>query len=501
MTALVALGALIRVPGLDSPLLEGAAGKQTHIAMVARNLHRGDSTFARPRIDDVGEPGYFVKELPVLQAAAAMAYGVAGTIDERILRTLPALAWLVGIPLLAGLLAPSIGPFAAGLAGLWMAIAPIAVVYSRTALNDSPAVILSLAALAVLVAWRKSPSATRALGGALLVGVAFLLKPHTAIWLGPAAAYLCLARGPEGSPERPSPGALATIGAAAAVALVAAGQWYLHAAAIHEAYPVPGATVASGWVAPALLGDPRLYAEIARQTIGMVFTPVGAAIAAYGVATGPRLSLVERALLAWGAGVVLQCLVFAPRMFDALSRGTEYYQLPLVVTAAALIGRGLAGLASHARAKGAGLPWAVGAIAILLLTNVVWQERRAAQIPTQYATLLEDCAVLQEQTSRNDRFVVLADRGGTVLYYCDRKGVTFSLGKAVHEVIRDQDQKEASPAALSRALAGATHLYIPFPDLLDQTDTTLARLGAEWDEVPLPGSNARLYRRPGAPRR
>ena len=41
LAAILLLGLLLRVPGLTGPLFEGAAGKQAHTAMVARNLARG----------------------------------------------------------------------------------------------------------------------------------------------------------------------------------------------------------------------------------------------------------------------------------------------------------------------------------------------------------------------------------------------------------------------------------------------------------------------------
>ena len=79
LAAVLALGLAVRLPTLDAPLLEGAAGKQAHTEMVARNLLRGRSTLVRPIIDDIGKPGYFVKEMPAFAAIAAAASAVAST--------------------------------------------------------------------------------------------------------------------------------------------------------------------------------------------------------------------------------------------------------------------------------------------------------------------------------------------------------------------------------------------------------------------------------------
>src|SRR5690606_38524505 len=111
-----------------------------------------------------------------------------------------------------------------------------------------------------------------------------------------------------------------------------------------------------------------LYAEIARQTVEMVLTPLGAAVALAGVLLVRRpWTLIERALLAWGAGVLVQCLVFATRMFDERARGTEYYQLALVPVAAWLIARGFGAVVQRLASASAALRASVVAVLLVAL--------------------------------------------------------------------------------------------------------------------------------------
>ena len=489
---LLLLGAAIRLPGLSKPLLEGAAGKQTHVAMVARNLFRGHATFSRPRVDDVGKPGYFVKELPVVPALAALAYEALGRVDERVLRAIGIASWLAAAALLLALTRPALGPIAAWLAGAWLLLAPMGIVYSRSAMNDAPAVAGALLALWAVVRWRAVPTTGSAIAVGGLVAWAFLLKPHSAFWLGPAAAAIVLDRHVEAAP-RPSPGRIAAVVAAAVAGLALASLWYLHAAAIHRTHPVPGATVAEGWVDPELLLRPDLYLEIGRQVLSMVFTPLGALVAGWRLVSGPAFSRIERAFLWWGAGSLLQALVFAPRMFDALSRGTEYYQLPLVATAAVLVGRGLQMLLERAREGHRALRAACAVLLVALAGGALVQARAATRTPLRYERILGDCAAVRAVTRPTDELVVLADRAGTILYYCARRGITFSLGGAVHETIRERGG--ASRVEIARALGGATHLYVPFPEL-DGDGEIWGAIGAQWREVPLDGSEARLFARP-----
>ncbi|MDG2305224.1 MAG: glycosyltransferase family 39 protein [Candidatus Binatia bacterium] len=495
MTLLILAGAFVRLPGLAEPLLEGAAGKQTHIAMVARNLHRGRATWTRPRVDDVGKPGYFVKEFPVVPILAAAAYSAAGEVDERYLRLIGIAAWLLALPIVAALLRRPLGPRGALWAGLWFVLSPMGIVYSRAAMNDAPAVAMSLAALAAVAAWRRRPGigVTGLVG--LLVTAAFLMKPHSAFWLGPAAALLTLAPGTTDAAPKPSTGQSAALIGTALAALGLAGLWYLHAAQIHRVHPVPGATVAEGWIAPGLLLHPGLYLEIGRQALMMVFTPIGALLAVLGTLRGRRFRTVERALMLWGGGVVLQCLVFAPRMFDDLSRGTEYYQLALVPTAALLIARGLEQVFTWSAERRPAVRATTATLIALLITGALLEARAASRPPAQYGSLLADCAQVRAATNPAADMLVLADRGGTVLYYCDRRGQTFSLAGAVNETIMEKSVA-ASPLQVSRALASADYVYVPFPELLTNSEAFLEDLSQHWADVPLPDSDARLFARP-----
>ena len=488
---LIAWGLLLRAPWLDRPLLEGAAGKQAHTAMVARNFHRGIGTFSRPIVDDIGSPGYFVKEVPVLALLAATAVPWTGLKPELVLRLLGTVAWIAAAVLLLCLVRASLGPSDSAWAAFWFLTSPIGLVYAPAAMNDSLAVAVALGGLLAVHRWRRAPGLATALPAALLAGAALLAKPHAAFWLGPAAAWLCLARGED---DRPTWGSLLSLAAMTTAAMAAAGLWYAHGASVHQAYPVAGATVPQGWVVPSLWLRPDLYTELVRQTVQMVFTPLGLALALAGIARGPRFDLTQRALLAWGAGVLLQSIFFAPRAFDSLARGTEYYQLPLAATAGVLVARGIGACAElFQSARGQHLARFGAAALLLFLAATTAQE--AARPPERYATVLPDCAQVQEKTRPEDRLVVLADRGGIIQYYCDRRGITFALSGAVHDVVAASSGATSSDE-LRYALESTDYLYLPFPELLDHSSDFLVQIERHWPEVALAGAHGRLFQSP-----
>lgn len=491
---LVAAGLGTHALLLDAPLLEGAAGKQTHTAMIARNLYRGRATVTRPIVDDLGAPGYFIKELPALPAAAALLYRAAGDVHDAYGRLLSVLAWLCGVPVVFALLRRGNGSIACLVAAAWWIGAPLAFVYARAFMSDAAMVTASCATLLALVRWRERPEHIRATAVGTLVATTLLLKPHAVFWLAPAAAIVLIARDAGGAP-RPAPRPIAVLAAACGLAALLAVAWYLHAASVHRTYPAAGTTRLDGWFdAPSLL-DPTLYTEILRQLIWMVFTPLGALLAVAGIVlTRGAPGLVERALLAWGGGVLVQCLVFNTRMFDEHARGTEYYQLAMVPVAAMLIGRGVAALQGRLPARTAAARTAlVGAILLLLIAGSAREIRAALVLPERYQRILVDCALVRELTRPHDELFVLADRGGTILYYCDRRGATFVPARAVGRVFGRADNVVGA-RQLADTLDRSSFVYVPFPELLGADSPWLAMFAERFEHVPTPGSEILLYR-------
>jgi 4-amino-4-deoxy-L-arabinose transferase-like glycosyltransferase len=462
--------------------------------MIARNLYRGRSTLLRPVVDDLGSPGYFVKEIPLVPAATALIYTATGHVDESRGRLVSVLAWLCGVPLALALLRRSGSEAEALVVGGWWIGAPLAFVYARAFMSDAAMVSASVAFLLALVRWREAPAGGRPAMTAALLALALLLKPHAIFWLAPASLVVLASRA-DGA-ARPARRALAILIVAVACAGTLAAAWYLHAASVHRVFPAAGTTRLDGWFdAPSLL-SPALYGELLRQLLWMIFTPVGVLLAVLGTFSR-RLGwrAVERALLAWGAGVLVQCLVFDTRLFDDYARGTEYYQLAMVPVAGMLIGRGIRAvhdaLPESRRALRAPL---LAIILVLLMAGAVLEIRDALALPERYQRILSDCALVRTLTQPRDEIFVLADRGGTILYYCDRRGSTFVPARAVQKVFARADNV-AGAKQLADALDRASYVYIPFPELLGAGSSWLAMFERDWARVATPGTEARLYRR------
>ena len=197
-----------------------------------------------------------------------------------------------------------------------------------------------------------------------------------------------------------------------------------------------------GWVDFSLLGAPYFWKELARQLGLMVFTPIGLGLTVLGLTRRSPRNLAEWSLLAWGAGVLLQDLVFATRFTDQLSHGTEYYNLALVPVAGLMISDGILQIRDRAGRLG---PLAVAAAMVALATSSPFLAREARTPPAAYGALIEDCKRVRELSDPGDPFLVFADRAGTILYYCQRRGTTFALGNS------DQTRRAPKGPQVSRS--------------------------------------------------
>ncbi len=485
---LLLVGLLVQLPQLGAPLLEGAAGKQAHTAMIARNLSSGLAVFSRPIVDDMGNPGYFIKEIPLVPQIAAWVSEATDLPIDTAGRLLGLVAWLVASLVFFIGLARTVAIEKALLCLFWAIFAPLAFAYAPAFQNDTTAIAFSLITWVILLAWRKKPRFSTALIAGLFTSLSLLLKPHIVFWLAPAAAVLVF-----GGANRPPWRRWVPLAIAGIAGGLLASTWYFHAASIHRAFPTPGATVAQGWVEPALLFTSYFWVELGRQIAVMVFTPIGVGLALVGLLRSNRRHLTEWSLIAWGAGVLVQDLVFATRFIDDLSHGTEYYQLALIPVAGLLISDGILQLRDRAGRFGS---LVVGLALLALGTSAPLLAREARTPPTHYKTVLEDCARVRGLTNKSDPFLVFADRSGTILYYCERRGTTFTLGTA-----KAQARPGAPPAAgrsdIDRAVRTARFVYFPFPDQVDDPKF-LANFEESWQELDMGPSAARLFRKGGS---
>ena len=312
----------------DQPIVENYVGRQVPTAMVARNLERG-SGFLRPGLDTGPFPNLFLVEPPVFALAAVGLRRATGLPLEEAGRLVSALATLLGAWGIHGLARRRYGPAAALLAVSAFAAFPVTIRYGRAFQPDMMMIGTQIAALRCWDDREHGGGPARLATGWALLATSLAFKVTSAFVFIPLIALM--------NPRRPWKMAMAL--AAVAPALL----WYAHAAHLMTQAGGSRASADNGaiWLrvlVPTALMNPRTYLMAGRSLLVRAFTPVGVALAAWGLWRGDRLARI------WAAAAMVALAVLAAKLHH------EYYWLLMAPPMALGAGRALADLAARSRA-------------------------------------------------------------------------------------------------------------------------------------------------------
>ncbi|MFO0910266.1 MAG: glycosyltransferase family 39 protein [Isosphaeraceae bacterium] len=215
LALLVVLSVVVRLVGLDQPIVENYVGRQIPTAMVARNLERG-SGFLHPQLDTAPLPNEFLVEPPVYAWLTVRLRHATNLSLEAAGRAVSAIGIGLAVWGVHGLVGRRSGERAGLLAALLLASFPITLRYGRAFQPDS----LMLGCLvAGLDSWERAiqyHSRGRMIVALILVSCGLALKVISAYLLVPLVIVIG---------HRNRRRTLLWAG----WALVPAGLWYLHA--------------------------------------------------------------------------------------------------------------------------------------------------------------------------------------------------------------------------------------------------------------------------------
>lgn len=380
-------GLILRFVHIGAPLVDRHAWKQTDLAGIARNYAHGGMRVGYPQIDWGGDStGYAEMEFPLISYVAAFLYGPFGE-HEAIGRLLNIVAGMSLALLLFAYLRARVGLAAAFGSLVFTLFSPIAWFYGRTYMQEMTGWALALGAL-----WFLDRGLARDWGDAVpyratisaaLLALALMCKLNTAVVMLPMLALIVERRGLDGVLR---PWVLyALLGA-----LVPPIVWYVHAHGLYQQTGLTFGVLGTGhdkFQTFAFVTRISWWKEILGRVIRTVATPPGLLLVLIGL---PGLR--ERGaqpFMWWGIAALLLTFVAAEGSLDM-----EYYQLVLVVPAAAAFGMGFA-LLWHRR-RG----WLRILSLVLVLATMVYGARRGLEMmaPTytrQYAAGLALARVAQ----------------------------------------------------------------------------------------------------------
>ncbi|GEM_PF-943494 len=437
---LVGLAILLRVPGLDRPLLGNFATKNVAYAMIAQNWATGQAPPWHPTLHVLreGGPGLHLLEVPVSAYAAGALWRTFGGSLDVWGRSVSVVCIAAAVALLYGFVRRRHGTAAATAAAAMVAISPVSIIVGQSFMLEASVVLFSIAALDAADRYARGRSWLWLAASAASLGLLVLTKIYMAVLLLPLAWIVW--RRPVDAPlvQEPTTGGILVSGprwarcAAALVlwglALVPAGLWYLHVLEITSAdspladrvfYSLRDSQTVHRWPAPELLSA-DFYRQVADDLATIALTPIGFTLLLLGLC---RREASQH--LPWLLSVVILFVVL-PRKFAAMN----YYYLPILPPLAVLVGLGWKTVAEGLnRSQPGDQAWARGGRVVpgvLLAAALLFALRYAAK--PAFVTPEEDRSVLPAASACNDVVPpgepVATLHGTTIdlLYYCNRHG-------------------------------------------------------------------------------
>ncbi len=407
---LVIFAVLVRLPGINRPLVGNFATRNVVSAMVARNWAEGRASLWYPTLDCLGGGGrqWILLEFPASTYITGLLWRwFGGSLD----------AWgrATSIGLIAGSVAVIYrlvrrrhGGAAAMGAAFALAVSPVSIVFGQSFMLEPSLVFYSVAAFYAQDRWLAGGRAGWLVVAAACAGLAMLTKIYMLVLLLPLAVEAGRARR-----HRRRPAALVAL----AVAVVPAAGWYGHAArtsapdgphAERVFYSVRQSADVHRPPHP-LLTSPDFYRQLLDDLATVVLTPVAFTIALAGLMDRRR-----RRYVPWLAATALLIAGLPLKFYEM-----NYYWLPALPVLCILAGLGWRQVDRRMRPRRA-------AVAVLALTVLAFSLRYA--VKPAFVTPAEDRAVVAAgravQQLAGPEEPVVTMHGSTIdlLYYCDRPG-------------------------------------------------------------------------------
>lgn len=413
-------GLLLRLRGLDAPLLDHPGWRQGDTAAIARNFALLDFNIFFPQTEYNGPPPHYVElELQIVPFLAAACYKLFGV--HEVAGRLIAIAFGTATIVVVGsftrwLFSSTI----AGIAALAIyAILPGTVYYARTFQPDGAMVFFLVAALYAFARWvvdRDARSRGQGTAAFALLATAFLAKPVALIALVPAVALAAARYRPAEWLRRPMLIAV-LVGSVIPLAIyepiVAAHAEWHWASGIMRLHVLPDLRAAL--TSPAAFLRKAESSVLALRMLGTTMLgPVGLLLLVAG-AIGRLRSKADALLYGWlAAGLAYAYVVVTVEKVD-------YYLFPLVPPAAILGGRlALLGAARIPASRTARIV-AAGACAVAWL-GTAYLDRQLVKPYYAWSRANYSDAIALDRALPPDALIVMAHYDPAIMYYIRRKG-------------------------------------------------------------------------------
>ncbi|MCG3197504.1 MAG: hypothetical protein GHCLOJNM_01990 [bacterium] len=424
LAALLLIGFLIRVRGIEIDLIDHHCWREGTEAMMARHFFRHGITVQYPHINGYSaRPSVFVNEFPLYPATLALAYREFGAENIVLGRLISIACSLATAALCYWLLRRHFNNSAPFWGALLFVLSPLGSYVGRCLLRHPMAFFLMTLAFCLWLLWLERPTWRLWVGVWICCALAVLTNFANAYVGVPMLAALLFHRGVKGLSDR------RVWGLAGAIFLPTA-LWIYHAMAF-GAWFLTGQDGAKqrdfGRFLRLEWWNSEFFSSLADHLYRMVFTPMGCLLAALG------LLLYWRSPLAWIVRI-WAVSVFAYLAFDhyvVYIVVHDYYFLHALFPGCLAAGIGCGALVDLSRRLSKRYPnvCALGA-SVLLLPLVFWSWR-VWDAPLKESFLVTEPGWIQnwvpagkaiQAKTERDAVLVVDREIDALIYLCDRPG-------------------------------------------------------------------------------
>ncbi len=416
LVTILVLAAGLRLGNLLTPISGWHDWRQADTASIARNYAENNPNLLYPAIDWGGDTsGYVESEFQVYPYVVSVLYRCFGE-HEALARLVSVFFSLVAIYGLFLLARDIMGRKAAYWSALVFAVLPLHVLLGRSVMPEATLLACSVLGVRFFYRWQVAGRVRDFWLSWCFLTLAVLIKLPT-LYLGlPMVVTVLVVHGWRGFRDW-------KLWSLAALILLPVGLWYYHA---HQLYLQTGLTFGiwvygtDKWGNTDLLRDPDFYRRVFHTFLCKhTLTHYGYYAAALGLffVRRPRTQFIVDA---WLAGVLLYVLIVA--------RGNyvhDYYQAPILIPAALLIARVLAGLTPgrfDPRDPAAYRVLAPALLVVLLFAASRTQVHAVLARESEDSGLLRMAAVVQDLSQPSERVIAVNRSNPAALYHARRRG-------------------------------------------------------------------------------
>jgi len=419
---LLVLTVVLRMPGIDRPLLGNFATKSVVNGMMARNWAEGRTSLWYPKLDLMmgDQRSLHMAEFPVSTYLSAVGWKfLGGSLD--VWGRAMAVAFLAGsVAVLYSFVRRRHGAEGAFGAGLALTLSPIAIIYGQNFTLDASMVFFTVVAMDGLDRWMSGGRSRWLLSAAVGLALLLLSKIYLAVWLLPLAAMVVWPSGrfqfssEPGRRDRLRTGLAAIAGVAA---LLPAVFWYIHVyrAALPES-PLAGITYTSlqrnaegSPLFDRMLLSPDFYRQVLDDLTGVILTPLGFMLFCAGF-----LDRSWRRQTVWLLAAMIVVAALPVKFFKV-----NYYYVALLPPLCIVAGLGWQVVCRRLRLSRT----AIAALVMLwLLLSLRYAVRPAFVTPQEDMAVVAAGQAVQQLTVPEEAVVTIHGDGIDLLYYCNRPG-------------------------------------------------------------------------------